>query len=163
LRTPSIRLLPFSFLSSFASTTTTTVLPRPPRVLHGARCHPHPWHLSPLPKTFYATRLLSPCFRRLWSRSFAQDMVEKRGCTACGGRASSSGAYEEVGADRGPSRVVSLTHLSRPRHKSDAVFLLSRDSIRSWAGADIDVLFSKGIPRTDSFTLYVRLSCHLSF
>jgi hypothetical protein len=49
-------------------------------------------------------------------------MVEKRGCTVCGGRASSSGAYEEVGADGGPSRVVSLTHLSRPRHKSETLF-----------------------------------------
>ena len=63
--------------------------------------------LSLLPTTFCATRLLSRCFRRLRSRSFAQGMVEKRGCTVCGGRASSSAAYHEVGADRGPSRGMS--------------------------------------------------------
>lgn len=110
---------PFSFLLllSFHYTPLQCYPDAPPRVLHGARCHPHPWHLSPLPKTFCATRLLSRCFRRLRARSFAQDVVEKRGCAVCGGRASPSGAYHDVGADGGPSRVVSLTQLSRPRHE----------------------------------------------
>src|SRR5260221_53367 len=75
---------------------------------HGARSNPHPWHLPPLPTTFCGTRLLSRCFRRLRSRSFAQAMVERRGCTVCGGCASSSGAYQEVGTDGGPSRAVSI-------------------------------------------------------
>jgi hypothetical protein len=143
----------FLFLHYYHYSTTTT----PPRVLHGARCHPHPWYLSPLPKTFYATRLLSRCFRRLRSRSFAQDMVEKRGCTVCGGRASSSGAYEEVGADRGPSRVVSLTHfVTSTSQKRNTVFLLSRGShIQSVHGLGLTLtsFFQKVSPHGQLYTL----------
>src|SRR5260221_9153238 len=88
---------PYYTRFSFLSSTTTIYHDAPPRALHGARSHPHPWHLPPLPTTFCATRLLSRCFRRLRSRSFAQAVVERRGYTVCGGCASSSAAYQEVG------------------------------------------------------------------
>ena len=61
------------------------------------------------------------------------------------------------------------THLSRPHHENkSATFLLSHGStfnpFMGWVGlrSGLTLMFFKGIPRTDSSTPYVRLSCHLS-
>ena len=113
-----------------------------------------PFSSSDDPTTFCATRLLSRCFRRLRSLSFPQGMVEKRGCAVCGGRANSSAAYHEVGADGGPSRVVSITiHMSRQCHETKRRFC---SCVKIWA--DIDV-FQRYPTHGQLYTL-CALVCH---
>jgi hypothetical protein len=139
---------------SFSSSTTTM----PPRASFTALAAI--LILSPLPMTFRATRLLSRCFRRLRSRSFAQGMLEKRGCTACGGRArgrKSSREYHSL-----------VTSTSRKKHETKRHFppfpRLPINQSFTFHGlrSGLTSRLFKGIPRTDSFTPYVRLSCHLS-
>src|SRR5712691_5504595 len=70
--------------------------------------------------------------------------------------------------DRRRSKSSREYPLSLSRHERNAVFLLPHGStfivslgwVKIWTG--LTLTFFKGIPHTDSFTPYVRLSCHLS-